>query len=252
MLTSLSRGGSQRGTQHEDLVREVGIMRNAMKGWMVLGILLATMAYAIAENVTMSTYYPSPRGVYQQLQTSGDTSLATQSGNVGIGTSPVAGYKLYVTGNGGNVYATGNMRVGGTYTCSSGPDLAEHIAFSKNLPRAIEAGDVVVIDPHQDETITLTSRPYDPTVAGIISAKPGVLLAADLPGKAIALVGRVPTKVTTENGAIHRGDFLVTASKLGYAMRGDPATLQPGMVIGKALGELTEGDGTVIALVNLQ
>ena len=55
--------------------------------WLVLGLLLGTVASAIAEDVTLVTYYPSPRGVYKELVTTGTTSLATQDGSVGIGTT---------------------------------------------------------------------------------------------------------------------------------------------------------------------
>jgi hypothetical protein len=34
-----------------------------MQTLMVLIVLVGTMAYAIAENITLTTYYPSPRGV---------------------------------------------------------------------------------------------------------------------------------------------------------------------------------------------
>jgi len=46
--------------------------------------LMATAA--VAEEVTLSTYYPSPRGVYDELRTLDNTFLAIQQGNVGVGT----------------------------------------------------------------------------------------------------------------------------------------------------------------------
>ena len=55
--------------------------------WLVIILLLGTCAYAIAEDITLTTYYPSPRGVYDQLQSMGDTLLAQSGGNVGIGTT---------------------------------------------------------------------------------------------------------------------------------------------------------------------
>ena len=55
---------------------------------------------AFAEDVTISTYYPSPYGNYKNLETTDNTSLATTGGSVGIGTtSPAAGAKLDVRGN---------------------------------------------------------------------------------------------------------------------------------------------------------
>ncbi|MBI3324224.1 MAG: hypothetical protein HYZ92_02995 [Candidatus Omnitrophica bacterium] len=38
------------------------------QGWMVAVLLLGTAAYALAEEITLTTYYPSPRGVYDQLR----------------------------------------------------------------------------------------------------------------------------------------------------------------------------------------
>lgn len=74
-------------------------MGRIVRGWMVAGLLLGTMTYAIAEDVTLTTYYPSPRGVYQQLKSNEDTALAIQSGGVAIAqASADAAYKLDVNG----------------------------------------------------------------------------------------------------------------------------------------------------------
>jgi hypothetical protein len=67
----------------------------------------------------------------------------------------------------------------------------------------------------------------------------------------VAIVGIVPCKVSAENGPIQRGDLLVTASTLGYAMRAGSSPPQ-GTVLGKALGELREGIGVIDILVTLQ
>jgi hypothetical protein len=78
--------------------------------WVSLGICLS----AFAEDVTLTTYYPSPRGVYEELRATNNTYLATQAGNVGIGTtnpttpSPVG------------AQATGNLDVHDVYLRSTG------------------------------------------------------------------------------------------------------------------------------------
>ena len=169
---------------------------------------------------------------------------------VDIGVPPfpatVAGTKLYVQGD---------VRITGTYYGTFNgvtADVAETFETLQSSNRPITPGDVVVIDPSADERVTVSSRPYDRYVAGVISTEPGLRLAAEDPGMPLALVGRVPTKVTTENGAIRRGDLLVTSSKPGFAMRADRVKLRQGMVIGKALGELPEGEGTILVLVSLQ
>ena len=65
----------------------------------------------------------------------------------------------------------------------------------------------------------------------------------------VAVVGIVPCKVSTENGAIRAGDLLVTSSTPGHAMRdSNPAT---GTVVGKALQSLDEGRGVIKVLVTL-
>jgi len=68
---------------------------------------------------------------------------------------------------------------------------------------------------------------------------------------ALALAGVVPVKVTAENGPIAPGDLLVSSSTPGHAMCGGdnpPA----GTVIGKALGALAAGSGTILMLVMLR
>ena len=67
--------------------------------------------------------------------------------------------------------------------------------------------------------------------------------------RALTIAGRVPCKVTTENGPIKPGDILVTSSKPGYAMKADLDKLKIGMMLGKALESLDEGEGKIIALV---
>ena len=53
------------------------------------------------ENVTLSTYYPSPSGVYTQMVTTGRTFLCRDDGTLAVGTaSPVPGAKLDVEGAG--------------------------------------------------------------------------------------------------------------------------------------------------------
>ena len=73
-------------------------MRRSSERVLVAALLLLTGVYAVAEEVTLMTYYPSPRGVYDQLRTMGQTLLAQNSGNVGIGeTNPQA--SLHITSN---------------------------------------------------------------------------------------------------------------------------------------------------------
>jgi len=68
-------------------------MDTKLQGWMVVTLLLGTIVYAIAEEITLVTYYPSPRGVYQELRTRGD---------VGIGLLEAPGARLHIVQTSGN------------------------------------------------------------------------------------------------------------------------------------------------------
>lgn len=141
---------------------------------------------------------------------------------------------------------------GGTQT--GGADLAEFVPTSGALP---QAGDVVEIDPDQPDRFRLSSRARSPLVAGVISTDPGVTMnarhGADQPtdGPALALAGRVPVKVTGENGPIRIGDLLVSSSTPGHAMRA-PEAPASGTVIGKALQAMDDASGTVLMLTMLR
>jgi hypothetical protein len=69
-------------------------------------------------------------------------------------------------------------------------------------------------------------------------------------GYQLALVGKVPVKVTNEGGSIIRGDLLTTSSIPGHAKKAsNPKT---GSVIGKSLENFSGTKGTILVLVNLQ
>ncbi len=68
----------------------------------------------------------------------------------------------------------------------------------------------------------------------------------------MAMIGVVPTKVSTENGPVHTGDLLVMSSAPGCAMKGTDRSLLAGAVIGKALGSIDSGSGVIEALITLQ
>jgi hypothetical protein len=144
---------------------------------------------------------------------------------------------------------SGNVTADGTYT-SPAADFAEMLPASGEL----EAGDVLVVS--RDGTLTRSTEPFQPTVAGIHSTKPaflggmvpGVTPENDVP---LAVVGIVPVKASTENGPITPGAMLVASSTPGHAMAGG-ANPPQGTVVGKALSGLESGTGTIRVLVILQ
>ena len=90
---------------------------------------------------------------------------------------------------------------------------------------------------------------------GAGGVRPGLTMGQDgvLDGDTkVALTGRVYVRCSTENGPIRPGDLLTTASLAGAAMRATDVERSFGAVLGKAMGELSEGEGLVLVLVNLQ
>ena len=128
--------------------------------------------------------------------------------------------------------------------------------FAEMLPAVpgLEPGDVLAIGA--DGRLTRSNAARQTSVAGVYSTRPGFVggqpVDQDVPGAVpLAVVGVVPVKVSAENGPIHPGDLLVSSSAPGHAMKAgpDPAV---GTVIGKAMGSLETGTGTLSALIMLQ
>ncbi len=185
----------------------------------------------------------SNQGTYISFETTPTGSTAatsraermriTSSGSVGIGTSnPTATLEVN-----GTIRAT--SVIGAVYQ-----DVAEWVPTSEQLT----PGTVVVLDLTQDNHVVASTRAYDTSVAGVVSAKPGILLGQEGIGKAtIATTGRVRVKVDASSRPIRIGDLLVTSDKPGTAMRSEPMIVngrsfhQPGTIIGKALEQLGAG-----------
>jgi len=165
-------------------------------------------------------------------------------GSVGIGNGA-----LCVDNDGGcGGFEAGSVSAVNYYTGHS--DIAEYLKGAKNL----EPGDVVIIDS-QNYEVTLTNKPYNKRVVGVISTSPGLILGLGdgeiKDGKIpVAIAGIVPTKVTTINGPIEKGDLLTTSIIEGYAMKTNDN--KPGSIIGKALESLEKGEGKINVLIMLQ
>ncbi len=77
---------------------DLSVPRRTLTILLASALLITVTPEIGSENVTLSTYYPAPSGVYNKMITTGDAYLATLAGrSVGVGTtSPLA--KLHVTG----------------------------------------------------------------------------------------------------------------------------------------------------------
>lgn len=113
-------------------------------------------------------------------------------------------------------------------------------------PEPLQAGDVVVFGDGDQQVKKSTGETYDDRIAGVVSTRPGFLAGNSKPGDSpIALSGRVPTRVNTENGAITIGDPLTTSSTPGVAMK----ATEPGPIVGYALQPLAEGEASLVVFI---
>jgi hypothetical protein len=185
-------------------------------------------------------------------------------GNVGVGTTSPS-QPLEVNGNikvdgapgmNGVIFPDGTSQTTAWTGVLCGGDYAEAVDASGDR-KHYEPGDVLVLGSGADGDVEKSAKPYSTMVAGIFATKPGVVGRRETLSKSaqeipMAMVGIVPTKVSAENGPIRRGDLLVTSSAPGYAMKGTDRSRLVGAVIGKAMGSLDSGQGTIEVLVTLQ
>jgi hypothetical protein len=196
--------------------------------------------------------------VFQTRSTTGnvvENMRIAWSGNVGIGTaSPAA--RLDVVGNenvSGNVTAGGT--ISGANVIAKYQDVAEWVATAKSLA----PGTVVVVSSDGRNQVAASRKAYDTAVAGVVSARPGILLGEAGEGKsAVATTGRVRVKVDATRAPVRFGDLLVTSDREGYAMRSEPIEVagvkihRPGTLLGKALEPLETGQSELLVLLSLQ
>jgi hypothetical protein len=177
---------------------------------------------------------------------------ANAENSVGVkGEGPIAGRFI------GNVEVTGDIRL-------LNADCAEDFDI---LEEDVEPGTVMVLS--ENGSLHSSTQEYDKKVTGIVSGsggyKPAIILGShnlqsqnemkeskDKNRLPIALMGKVYCKVDARHASIEIGDLLTTSSTKGHAMKaGDPLKAF-GAVIGKALGSIKGGFGSIPVLVTLQ
>lgn len=279
---STGPGGSLVSAGTGGAVGQQAFLYNTTKNSLGVGYLWAIDNMSAVANGNSSGYTNSLQffvydsaicGSGAQLCKSRLTLLDT--GNVGIGTQiPNALLEVNggaqidgtLAGSGGGAVQVGANGItfpnnGGTQTIAytginCGGDYAESMDVTGERTN-YAPGDVLVLDRDNPGKILKSIEPYSEAVAGIYSTKPGSVGRRQLTPKSdseipMAMVGVVPTKVTAENGPIRVGDLLVSSTTPGYAMKGTDRSRMLGAVIGKAMGSLETGAGTIEVLVSLQ
>ena len=182
------------------------------------------------------------------------------------GTSTRVHGRLCIEGSGdGSTCPAGNdgrlfVNTAGEDALDSGDvfDLAEYYPASE----PVDPGTVVIADSNSRATVKMSQYAYQ-RVLGVVSTSPAIMIndgsfevgagtrQFNVAKPLVALVGRVPVKVTNANGAIKVGDRLVASAKAGYAMK---ATKQ-GMTLGMALEDMNFENGVteskVMTFVNV-
>lgn len=190
--------------------------------------------------------YGGPPGVFHDITDMASTTAIMSVRNRGI--------KLFSVFGNGDIGVAGRLYASSTVigTPGSPGDLAERVDIA--IDDEVEPGDVVVVDPNETDTYRKSTSAYAQEISGVISTNPTIVIGnGDTEKTAVmAMVGRVPIKVSAENGAIARGDLLVSADTPGYAMKYDATKDSSGHVagiIGVALESLSSGRAKIMGLV---
>ena len=171
---------------------------------------------------------------------------------------------------------SGNLTVTGTITAGvyagGSCDVAERYQSTLESINALEPGDIIAISYNNALKVEKVNSPYNKMAIGVYSTDPLITLgdtaeAKDRNDPPVALVGRVPVKVTTENGPVKVGDLIVSSSKPGYGMSCRLKDLDLSLpederwqiladnercrnaAIGKALENLESGEGRIVVFL---
>ena len=133
-----------------------------------------------------------------------------------------------------DLYVSGDIGVSGTAYLEGGTawtaaDIAE---MYPTLDKSLEAGDLVSTEATASGYIKKSEVSYDSGLLGAVSTDPaGVLGYKTEDSVPVALIGRVPVKVSNINGPIKIGDSITSSSLPGIGMKATGI----GVVVGKAL-----------------
>ncbi|MBI3458989.1 hypothetical protein HY061_01875, partial [Candidatus Azambacteria bacterium] len=212
-------------------------------------------------NVGIGTTAPGTRLHTLDNTTTGPLGMTIE--NDGASTSNLLMFRIISQVGGANnvkfsIDSDGDLLTDGSTTIGTPADIAENYPVNDE---SINAGDLLAIsnetikncsteDQNNCETLSVLQKAsLGSVVIGVVSENPGIILAGYFSKKSrpIALAGRVPVKVSLENGPIVVGDKITSSSVPGIAMK----AIKDGQTIGIALesfdGTIQTGNGTTVS-----
>jgi hypothetical protein len=219
-------------------------------------------------------------GKFLQLQNAGTNKFLIDAvGQVAVGTTSIGSMFDIASSTSAsnvdlfrvvsNVGGTGNVKFrvdsDGDVFSDGGTAMGTPADVAENYPvidATIEAGDVVVLSTTTVELINSETNIASSSIGGlvkatstrsnilgVVSTKPGVLLSAYTKNSVpVALSGRVPVKVSGENGSIQPGDYLTMSRQYpGFAAKAEYST----QVIGMALQPVEFASATATSTIEV-
>lgn len=147
-------------------------------------------------------------------------------------------------------------RFHGTATHAQYADVAEmYTSDAQHEPGTVIMFSDDSVEGHKGEEVCATLHAKDPKMLGVVTTNPALLMNSNIETPeglftiAVALLGRVPCKVT---GVVNKGDRLVSSNVPGHAMAGKD-DIRWTHVVGRALEKkLDDGEGIIEVIVGVK
>ncbi len=200
--------------------------------------LLMNFGNAGGSFATSSNYVEFQRGGTTVFKVSQAGSTTIGDGTTNNPAGLMIGYGGLCVDNDGTCHASTTGKITSVSSALSNSDLAEMYFSSEEL----EPGDIVYATGIMG--VGKAREENRENVIGVVSTKPGITLGFDdssiignQSGYPIALSGRVPIRLSTENGPIKVGDKIMLSSIPGVGMKADGSGLIVGVAIEDFDGE---------------
>ena len=247
--------------QHQKLI--LTILSRACSA-LLTAVILLTLSSLVAQQVMAASlpngnvYFAYPDKDVNLLQLDEEISTALHlGGRVGLSTQPDPNNQtkqIIVFQNvTSNIQVTPEMSAIIETTIANHKavlDPVHHADIAENYPKDesdLTAGDIVSFDlPNHNSGLVKSPAAYDKNIIGVISTSPSQIMGESSSKTApLALVGRVPVKISGENGPIAVGDPITSSSIPGVGMK----AVKAGMIVGRALEDWSPDSGKTQILV---